>query len=78
MNVDELLMVINQQLDLVGRSAITKQDASEKTIVDVVPDSLDMLQIAMALEDASGKPVDVEGLMNRRSVLEALEQIASS
>ena len=77
MNIDALLDVLNKNLDEMGRPLFTKAELAVININDAVPDSLDLLQIAMALEDASGKPVDVQTVMKSKTILELLEQIAS-
>ena len=80
MTQDQIIEFFNRQvhvLDLKVAGRITVERAAHMTFEDLTTDSLEALQLAMALEEATGSDIELEQLQSCPTLLDAIDLIAS-
>ena len=81
MTRDQLIEFFNGQVDVLGlnvRGRITAELATRMKFQDLTTDSLDALQLAMALEEATGSDLELDQLRSCPTLLDAIDLIAST
>lgn len=81
MTRDQLIDFFNKQvyvLDLKVAGRITVERAADMTFKDLTTDSLEALQLAMALEEVTGSDLELEQLQSCQTLLDAIDFIAST
>lgn len=80
MTRDQIIDFFNEQveaLDLNVSSRITAERAAGMTFGDLTTDSLEALQLAMALEEVTGSDLELDQLQSCPTLLDAIDLIAS-
>ena len=78
MTRDQLINFFNQQvdvLDLKVSDLISVESAARMTFNDLTSDSLEALQIAMSLEEATGADIEIDQLRDCATLLDAIDLI---
>lgn len=81
MTRDQLIEFFNRQvdaLDLNVSGRITAERAARMTFRDLTTDSLEALELAMALEEATGADLELDQLRNCPTLLDAIDLIVST
>lgn len=81
MTRDQLIGFFNCQVDALRLNVpgrITAEQAARMTFQDLTADSLEALQLAMALEDATGSDLELDQLRRCATLLDAIDLIVST
>jgi acyl carrier protein len=78
MTRDQLIKFLNHQVDTLGLKVlglISVDSAARMTFDDLTSDSLEALQLIMALEEATGADVELDHLRKCATLLDAIDLI---
>ncbi len=81
MTRDQLIEFFNGQVDALDLNVpgwISAERAARMTFRDLTTDSLEALQLAMAIEEATGSDLELDQLQSCPTLLDAIDLIAST